>query len=179
MDGGISGTAKAFARVKIDSLLKDAGWNLTDESSVLFEHALPDGTQADYVLCDRQGRPMAALEANRARIDPVAAQARDGTTPNNSACRFTLGRSCRKGIGRMAAWNCLQIRGSRDFPTSSCFRIESISKLFRRKLFREKMAKSGQDRQSTDLSFIRRSLANRCYWKQLREINLSVYWHLM
>jgi len=52
----------------------DAGWNLTDGSSVLFEHALPDGTQADYVLCDRQGRPMAVLEAKRASIDPVAAQ---------------------------------------------------------------------------------------------------------
>lgn len=65
---------EAFARVKIDALLKDAGWSLTDGSSVLFEHALPDGTQADYVLCDRQGRPMAALEAKRASIDPIAAQ---------------------------------------------------------------------------------------------------------
>ena len=31
----MSGTTEAFARVKIDSLLKDAGWNLTD-GSVLF-----------------------------------------------------------------------------------------------------------------------------------------------
>ena len=70
----MSGTTEAFARVRIDALLKDAGWNLTDGSSVLFEHVLPDGTQADYVLCDRQGRPMAALEAKRASIDPIAAQ---------------------------------------------------------------------------------------------------------
>ena len=70
----MSGTTEAFARVRIDALLQDAGWNLTDGSSVLFEHALPDGTQADYVLCDRQGRPMAVLEAKRASIDPVAAQ---------------------------------------------------------------------------------------------------------
>ena len=70
----MSGTTEAFARVKIDALLKDAGWNLTDGSSVLFEHALLDGTQADYVLCDRQGRPMAALEAKRASTDPIAAQ---------------------------------------------------------------------------------------------------------
>ena len=74
MDCGVSGTTEAFARVKIDALLKDAGWNLTDGSSVLFEHALSDGTQADYVLCDRQGRPMAALEAKRANTDPVSAQ---------------------------------------------------------------------------------------------------------
>ena len=70
----MSGTTEAFARVKIDALLQDAGWNLTDGASVLFEHALPDGTQADYVLCDRQGRPMAALEAKRASTDPIAAQ---------------------------------------------------------------------------------------------------------
>ena len=70
----MSDTTEAFARVKIDALLKDAGWNLTDGSSVLFEHALSDGTQADYVLCDRQGRPMAALEAKRARTDPITAQ---------------------------------------------------------------------------------------------------------
>ena len=70
----MSGTTEAFARVRIDALLQDAGWNLTDGSSVLFERALPDGTQADYVLCDRQGRPMAALEAKRASIDPIAAQ---------------------------------------------------------------------------------------------------------
>ena len=55
----MSGT-EAFARVKIDALLTDAGWNLTDGSSVIFEQSLPDGTQADYVLCDRQGRPTAA-----------------------------------------------------------------------------------------------------------------------
>ncbi len=65
---------EALSRVKIDALLKDAGWNLTDGSSVLFEQSLPDGTQADYVLCDRQGRPMAALEAKRSGIDPITAQ---------------------------------------------------------------------------------------------------------
>ena len=70
----MSNTTEAFARVKIDALLQDAGWNLTDGVSVLFEHALPDGTQADYVLCDRRGRPMAALEAKRASIDPITAQ---------------------------------------------------------------------------------------------------------
>ena len=70
----MSGTTEAFARVRIDALLRDAGWNLTDGSSVLFEHALSDGTQADYVLCDRQGRPVAVLEAKRASIGPIAAQ---------------------------------------------------------------------------------------------------------
>ena len=43
----MSGTTEAFARVKIDGLLKDTGWNLIDGSSVIFEQSLPDGTQAD------------------------------------------------------------------------------------------------------------------------------------
>ena len=69
----MSGTSEAFARVKIDALLKDAGWDVADGTSVLFEHTLPDGTRSDYVLCNRAGRPMAALEAKHAGIDPVTA----------------------------------------------------------------------------------------------------------
>ena len=74
----MSGTTEAFARVRIDALLKDAGWNLTDGVSVLFEHALPDGTQADYALCDRSGRPMAVIEAKRASIDATPSAGRHG-----------------------------------------------------------------------------------------------------
>lgn len=55
-------TTEAFPRAKIAALLKEAGWDTTDSSSVLFEYALPDGTLADYVLCDRATRPMAVLE---------------------------------------------------------------------------------------------------------------------
>lgn len=47
---------EAFSRVVIDELLKDVGWNLTDGHSVRYEYPLPDGTRADYVLCDRHGR---------------------------------------------------------------------------------------------------------------------------
>jgi len=68
------GTTEAFSRARIDALLKGAGWNPTDGVSVLFEHTLPDGSRADYVLCDRAGRPMAVIEAKRAGTAPVAAQ---------------------------------------------------------------------------------------------------------
>ena len=70
----MTGTTEAFSRIRIDALLGDAGWSLTDGTSVLFEHALGDGSRADYVLCDRAGRPMAVVEAKRASIDPIAAQ---------------------------------------------------------------------------------------------------------
>ena len=54
---------EAFARVKIDQLLKDADWRLTDGLSVRFEYPFDDGTKADYALFDRQGRALAVLEA--------------------------------------------------------------------------------------------------------------------
>jgi len=57
---------EAFSRVHIDSRLKDVGWNLSDGQSVRYEYTLPDGTRADYVLCDRHGRAMAVIEAKRA-----------------------------------------------------------------------------------------------------------------
>ena len=70
----MAAATEAFSRVKIDALLEDAGWNLTDGASVLFEHALPGGSRADYALCDRAGRPMAVIEAKRASIEPPAAR---------------------------------------------------------------------------------------------------------
>ena len=70
----MTGTTEAFSRVRIDALLGDAGWNPADGAGVLFKHTLPDGTRADYVLRDRQGRPMAVIEAKRASVNPVEAQ---------------------------------------------------------------------------------------------------------
>jgi len=69
---------EAFARVRIDALLAAQGWNTQDPNSVRFEVMLPDGTRADYVLCDRHGRSLAVLEAKRFAVSPgdAAAQAR-------------------------------------------------------------------------------------------------------
>jgi type I restriction enzyme R subunit len=66
-------TNEAFSRVVIDDLLKDVGWNLADGNSVRYEYTLPDGTRADYVLCDRHGRAMAVIEAKRSAINPADA----------------------------------------------------------------------------------------------------------
>lgn len=62
---------EAFARVRIDQLLKDAGWRLTDGTSVRYEYPLDDGGKADYALFDRQGRALAVLEAKRDRKSVV------------------------------------------------------------------------------------------------------------
>ena len=46
----MSGTTEAFARVKIDTLQRVAGWELTDGVRVRFECALLDGAQPDCLL---------------------------------------------------------------------------------------------------------------------------------
>lgn len=69
---------EAFARVKIDALLATQGWDVLDTIAVRFEVQLPDGTRADYVLCDRHGRSLAVIEAKRYSVNPgeAAAQAK-------------------------------------------------------------------------------------------------------
>jgi type I restriction enzyme, R subunit len=71
-------TNEAFARVKIDVLLSAQGWDTLDTNAVRFEVMLPDGTRADYVLCDRHGRSVAVIEAKRFSVSPgdAAAQAK-------------------------------------------------------------------------------------------------------
>ena len=71
-------TNETFARATIDALLTAQGWNVLDTNSVRFEVVMPDGTRADYVLCDRNGRAIAVLEAKRFSVSPgdAAGQAR-------------------------------------------------------------------------------------------------------
>ncbi|MCK9545019.1 MAG: DEAD/DEAH box helicase family protein, partial [Novosphingobium sp.] len=66
---------EAFARVRIDQLLKDAGWRLTDGTSVRYEYPLDDGGKADYALFDRQGRALAVLEAKSTSVSLSAGEA--------------------------------------------------------------------------------------------------------
>jgi type I restriction enzyme R subunit len=71
-------TNEAFSRVIIDAQLKDQGWEIQNPNSVRFEYMLSDGTKADYVLCDRNGRSIAVVEAKRSSVNPpdAAAQAK-------------------------------------------------------------------------------------------------------
>ena len=68
-------TNEAFARVRIDQLLRDADWALTDGVSVRFEYPLDDGGKADYALFDRQGRALAVLEAKSTSVDLTSGEA--------------------------------------------------------------------------------------------------------
>ncbi len=64
---------EAFSRVLIDGLLSAQGWDITNPNTVGFEVVMPDGTRADYVLCDRNGRALAVIEAKRYSINPADA----------------------------------------------------------------------------------------------------------
>jgi len=67
-------TNEAFARIKIDQLLKDMEWRLTDGRSVRYEYPLDDGGRADYALFDRQGRALAVLEAKSTSVNVSAGE---------------------------------------------------------------------------------------------------------
>jgi type I restriction enzyme, R subunit len=68
-------TNEAFARVKIDQLLRDAAWRLTDGRIVRFEYVLNDGSKADYALFDCQSRALAVLEAKRTSVNLSSGEA--------------------------------------------------------------------------------------------------------
>lgn len=68
-------TNEAFARVRIDQLLRDADWPLVDGRSVRYEYPLDDGGKADYVLFDRLGRALAVLEAKSTSVSLAAGEA--------------------------------------------------------------------------------------------------------
>lgn len=94
-------STEADARIIIDDLLRQAGWDPSDKSQVLTEVSVrdtswmvadpstlygaspsnrtPDGDEiptgrVDYVLVDRRGRPLAIIEAKRTAIEPYTAK---------------------------------------------------------------------------------------------------------
>lgn len=64
---------EADARIVIDDLLRQAGWDPADKSQVLTEHTTPEG-RADYLLRSQSGKPLAIIEAKRTAIEPYTAK---------------------------------------------------------------------------------------------------------
>jgi type I restriction enzyme R subunit len=66
------------ARINIDDLLRQAGWNPVDKSQVMTEVSaqMADGKRgrADYLLLDQRGRPLAVVEAKKRAIEPYVAK---------------------------------------------------------------------------------------------------------
>lgn len=71
-------TTEADARMVIDQLLKDAGWDIFNKAQVSTEELSEDG-RADYLLKNTRTQPLAIIESKRFSIDPYSAktQAKD------------------------------------------------------------------------------------------------------
>ena len=94
-------STEADARIMVDDLLRQTGWDPADKSQVLTEVSIRETTwmiaeppssygapssrstsdgdeiptgRADYVLLDRRGRPIAIVEAKRSAIEPYTAK---------------------------------------------------------------------------------------------------------
>src|SRR3989344_5319766 len=65
--------AETDARIIIDRLLREAGWDIENKQEVSTEEPAADG-RADYLLKDQHGRPLAVIEAKRFSIEPNRAQ---------------------------------------------------------------------------------------------------------
>lgn len=61
------------ARMVVDQLLKDAGWDIFDKSQVSTEEPAADG-RSDYLLKSSLSRPLAVIEAKRFGTDPYGAK---------------------------------------------------------------------------------------------------------
>lgn len=64
---------EAYSRVVIDRLLREVGWNIEDENQVVFEDHGNVG-RADYILKDKNGHPLALIEAKSPDVDPYFAK---------------------------------------------------------------------------------------------------------
>lgn len=66
--------SEASARIVIDRLLREAGWDVENSAQVSTEEAAADG-RADYLLKNQRTQPLTILEAKRFSTDPYTAKA--------------------------------------------------------------------------------------------------------
>jgi len=88
--------SEAFAQVKIDLLLKDTEWKLTDGRRVRFEYTFDDDGNAGYAPFDRRRRSLAMFEAKSQECD------RQSDTRQHHAEGATLKELARSYNVRMA-----------------------------------------------------------------------------
>jgi len=81
--------SEADARIKIDRLLREAGWNIEDNAQVSTEEAAADG-RADYLLKNSRTQPLCVLEAKRFAVDPYAAKAQAKAYADSLPAPFIL-----------------------------------------------------------------------------------------
>ena len=93
---------EAFSRVVIDAQLADQGWSTQDPNGVRYEYVLPDGTRADYVLCDRYGRS-AAVKGLRALTAEALGRLGVESAPTRFEQAYNSGQTTQAPAGRVVA----------------------------------------------------------------------------
>ena len=83
------GRGETDARIVVDRLLREAGWDIEDKSSVSTEEAAADG-RADYLLKSILTRPLAVVEAKRFSIDPYSAKDQARAYAQSLAAPFVI-----------------------------------------------------------------------------------------
>ena len=68
-----SSSTEADARIIVDRLLREAGWDIEDKNQVTTEESIKDG-RADYLLLDNRSRPLAVVETKRFSKDAYSAK---------------------------------------------------------------------------------------------------------
>ena len=106
----MSNQKEAQARIKINKLLEESGWRFDDnkygkaniqlEAGVKF-HELSDDLEnaqtidgrkgaIDFLLLDKDGRPLVVIEAKRESIDPLSAKDQARNYARNNGARFVI-----------------------------------------------------------------------------------------
>jgi type I restriction enzyme, R subunit len=80
---------EADARIVIDRLLREAGWDPEDKAEVSTEEPSADG-RADYLLKSSRTQPLAVIEAKRFSIDPYGAKQKAREYAESLAAPFVL-----------------------------------------------------------------------------------------
>src|SRR5437016_5579819 len=80
---------EADARIIIDRLLRETGWNPEKKSEVSTEEPSADG-RADYLLKNSRTQPLAVIEAKRFSIDPYSAKQKAREYAESLSAPFVL-----------------------------------------------------------------------------------------
>ncbi len=96
---------EAKARIKINKLLEDSGWRFETDKNGPYNIQLEPGIKysdlgdnfehevrgfIDFLLLDRDGRPLVVVEAKRESIDPLSAKEQARNYARNAGARFII-----------------------------------------------------------------------------------------
>ena len=110
---------EAFARTLIDAQLSNQDWQISDGTSVRYEYTLPNGNRADYMLCSREGRGLAIVEAKRESMNAADAREQGRSNAEQAKVPFVFlanGNEVAAGVKQQLEADAKRIPGLRLLP---------------------------------------------------------------